>query len=254
MKDKDGKKVPNCVPESEQIDESAAALKAAMRHNPKSEEYNKHMSVYHKQLAIDAERKGNSAEANMHHDASQHHANQVSGDDEFHGGESHHWNNLREEAQLAGESISEAERSDLHYKAGYDAHQAGKPHSANPYTDNSIAAKMWQNGHEDSQDKKPRAKFVGKSMNESKSEFRQMLEAELMELSKKTLGSYIKKAGEEANMRHSNGGYYTAKTSSSHGAGEHVEGDRYARKANASIDKADKRTIGIHKAVDKLTK
>lgn len=81
-----------------------------------------------------------------------------------------------------------------------------------------------------------------------------MNEQQLDEISKKTLGSYIKKAAAEVS-RHS---YDTAKEMTlgltNHSKYDRSKSKEHLDKADLHADKSGKRQKGIHKAIDKLTK
>lgn len=176
------------------------------------------------------------------------------------------------------ESVDEDAYSDhrssshQHYTSGYKAHGTGKSRQDNPYKEDSLAAKHWAKGWEHSSDGKKPEQFTEEanlgnegefkkskqsfkkaskqdkqgnpvgSLEVTSEEFVAIIEAidQLDELSKETLGKYVKKASKKA-VGHWQSGL--------------AKGDRGdISDAGTQFHKSLKRQKGIEKAVNRLTK
>lgn len=69
---------------------AADAIDKASRFSPRHEEYHKWMTVHHKAMRAHYEQVGDRRLADSHDAVAEHHSDHVA-DDDFHGGESHHW-------------------------------------------------------------------------------------------------------------------------------------------------------------------
>lgn len=124
------------------------------------------------------------------------------------------------------------------YMLGSNADRLGLSHKHNPYKPGTSSHRHWANGLEDST-KGVHRPPIGEEVDLNLEDFDQ-----LDELSKETLGKYIKKATSDAE---------SGVAAHAYDAGREDESGNYKRgdKANA---RAAKRVGGIEKAVDRLTK
>ena len=146
-------------------------------------------------------------------------------------------NKAHEIAKKVDEEVEEVEdldESKTHYMSGYNSEKSGKQRKHNPFKEGSSAAHHWAKGWEHSNDGKQPQKFVNEETEE------------LDELSRKTLGSYIKKASNQA--------FYKGYSGGAMGARSNFYNDKEEEKAGEkNVHKAIKRVGGIRKATDKLT-
>lgn len=171
------------------------------------------------------------------------------------------------------ESVELAENAMAHYNNGYEAKKAGKTRAHNPYKEGSIAAHYWAQGWSHSSDNKPKSKFTNEEVElEEKQLSRGYKEnkisgkdpiptksaekdpEEVNEISKATLGRYLKKSKTDIENKNYKSGAYAHSSAVAASHGHDKEAEHYDNERREIDSKSDKRSKNMNKAIDKLTK